>query len=292
MHLFISWSGTKSRALGEYFLEFLPILLPQVKPWLSTHAIGTGTRPIQEIADSLSTANLGITCLTADNQHQPWIQYEAGAIAKLAMVGRAMIVRMDLNSADITGPLTQFQNVSMDEGGLRKLVNDLNQFGDPAIDQANLTRSFTSLWEQEMKGRLAEVAAVSDGAIAPPRRKVEDMLEEVLDLVRKQDSDFAPIAARIRDLHVRAEYGGGVRSLSPLTNDLIAKEVPGLHWIFQEVDAARANLERDIADYGSKQSSQLKEQIDAAFQDRLKIAQEKNALAQRARKKDKRTTRT
>jgi hypothetical protein len=42
MNLFLSWSGTKSLAVAEILKKYLPSMINQVEPWLSSEQIDAG----------------------------------------------------------------------------------------------------------------------------------------------------------------------------------------------------------------------------------------------------------
>ena len=197
MHVFVSWSGTKSHEVAKVFQTYLPSIINEVVPWLSSKDIGTGASWSREIGSNLELSNIGIVCLTAENQHAPWINFEAGAIAKLTTVGKAMVLRIDLESTDVEGPLGQFQSVPLDKDGVWKLVSDINQASgkEPVVSGDTLRRTFDALWpsmEMEFDRIRAQVASP-----AKARRTSESMLEELLELNRMQDSHLDLVSARL-----------------------------------------------------------------------------------------------
>jgi hypothetical protein len=82
MKVFISWAGTKSRVVAEALHGWLPNVVNAVEPFMSEMDIGKGALGVKVIADQLQSSRFGIICLTADNLSRPWINYEAGALAK------------------------------------------------------------------------------------------------------------------------------------------------------------------------------------------------------------------
>src|ERR1035437_4223879 len=82
MDIFISWSGDRSRAIAEAMREWLPKIMPSVKPWMSQTDINKGSRWNPDIAQNLDTAKAGIFCLTRSNLRSESILFEAGAISK------------------------------------------------------------------------------------------------------------------------------------------------------------------------------------------------------------------
>jgi hypothetical protein len=109
MEVFISWSGTKSKALAEILKDWLPAVIQAVKPYYTPDDITKGTHWNTEISKKLESCRIGIICLTSDNFNAPWILFEAGALSKNLDKSRVCPILFDLDPADITGPLVQFQ---------------------------------------------------------------------------------------------------------------------------------------------------------------------------------------
>lgn len=186
MKLFLSWSGPKSHGIAKVLERYLPSLINKVSPWLSSSGIDSGARWSTEIAANLEASNVGIICVTPENRDEPWILFEAGAIAKQTTNGRAVVLRIGLSATDITGPLAQFQSVAIDREGIRKLVMDINKSTEEPISEASLEISFDALWPK-IETELAEIASQSPTQEVKPR-SVEDMLGELLELSRHQDA--------------------------------------------------------------------------------------------------------
>ena len=83
MKVFLSWSGEKSRAVAEALREWLPKVLQEVEPLMSSEDISAGVRWQYLISEALEGSSVGILCVTRENQSAPWLNFEAGAIAKL-----------------------------------------------------------------------------------------------------------------------------------------------------------------------------------------------------------------
>lgn len=110
MKVFISWSGDKSREVGELLNEWLQCVLQAVTPWISTQDIGKGSLWNSEINTQLETVSSGILCLTQENKEKPWILFEAGSLAKGLSENRIYTFLIDLQSQDVIPPLTQFNH--------------------------------------------------------------------------------------------------------------------------------------------------------------------------------------
>ena len=82
MNLFLSWSGPRSKHIAESLRNWIPKVLQAVKPWMSDQDISMGARWSPEITKKLEDSKVGVICLTPENQHNPWLMFEAGALSK------------------------------------------------------------------------------------------------------------------------------------------------------------------------------------------------------------------
>ena len=82
MKVFLSWSGKKSQYVAKSFRDWLPYLLNNSEPWMSELDIQAGTRWNEQIASELEKSKLGILFVTTSNTREPWLLFEAGALAK------------------------------------------------------------------------------------------------------------------------------------------------------------------------------------------------------------------
>jgi TIR domain len=88
MKVFISWSGSKSQDVAVALGDWLPGVINRIEPFVSAKDIYAGSRWESEIASQLDTTNFGIVCVTRENQAAPWLNFEAGALAKAVELSR------------------------------------------------------------------------------------------------------------------------------------------------------------------------------------------------------------
>jgi hypothetical protein len=187
--VFITWSDEPSRSIARALRVWLPKVVQHVEPWVSVIDIKGGHRWNDEVIGALDTSGFGIICLTALNQHQPWLAFEAGALAKRlhGEPGRVVPLYIDLGPADVTGPLEAFQGHQLDEEGMRNLVQDLMELRPNAPDVGQL---FEGMWphlDREVK------AAKQKGTHAKPaRRNQDEMLEELVERMRRLEALRTP----------------------------------------------------------------------------------------------------
>jgi hypothetical protein len=81
-NVFITWSGDRSKWIAEELSGWLRMVVNAAKPFFSTNSIEKGSRGLPELSKALAGAQVGIVCLTLENQNAPWVLYEAGALSK------------------------------------------------------------------------------------------------------------------------------------------------------------------------------------------------------------------
>lgn len=201
MRVFLSWSGARSRLAAEAVRNWLPLVLQNVTAYFTPEDIDKGTRWNSEIRSELSKCDFGIIFLTPENQHSPWILFEAGALSKLESARVAPLL-IDLEPSDVSGPLAQMQLTGSSQEEVLKLLKSINAgLGSLALDVGHIERIFKALWD-ELDQKFTQAKQVKVTNPAQKRRSERDLLEEVLERVRAieldrrkfQDSDNALIS--------------------------------------------------------------------------------------------------
>lgn len=193
MRVFISWSGERSKAVGELLDDWLQCVLQAINPWMSSKDIDRGSFWFSEINDQLKDATIGIICLTQDNKEKPWILFEAGALAKGLSSSRVCTFLVDLSPADIEDPLAQFNHTMPDKEGVWSLVRTLNNaLGEKALKEKVLEKVFETYWPQfneEFNKILSETPQVTKVV----KRKIDDILNELLYVTRSMEKRIRAI---------------------------------------------------------------------------------------------------
>ena len=191
MEVFISWSGDGSHKFAAALKDWLPSVIQSVEPFLSSEDIAKGTRWFSEIGNKLDKLNFGIICLTPTNISEPWILFEAGALSKSIEQASVAPILLGMNTSDLKGPLSQFNATLANKEDILKLVKSINDklglHSEKQLETALLERVFEALWpELEKNINQATKILESDKSKmkAKPKREVEDILEELLDLNR------------------------------------------------------------------------------------------------------------
>jgi len=186
--VFISWSGEPSQSIACALHGWLPLVVQHVEPWMSNEEIESGMRWNDEIAEALDRTDFGIVCVTASNQHKPWLMFEAGALAKRLQIGRVVPLCIDLAPAEVTGPLAAFQGRRLDKSGMGKLVQDIMTAGQKSFPSESLAELFDAMWKKlELKVDETRRRIPSPQT---PQRTAQEMLEELVERVRRLDRGY------------------------------------------------------------------------------------------------------
>lgn len=188
MKVFISWSGPGlSLETATFLRKWLPRVLQFVKPWMSERDIPKGAQGLESIHQALKETPLGIFCMTAANQGAPWLNFEAGRLA--AREGaRLWTLLLDLQPADVTGPLAQYQHTRVGvKDDVLQLLRDINALALEAerVEADVLENAFDKNWP-DFQSEFARLAQSSETSAAPKKRDLEDKIDEILELARAQ----------------------------------------------------------------------------------------------------------
>ena len=186
MKVFISWSGSQSRALAEVLRQWLPAVIQAVQPYYSPDDVTKGARWSEEIAKVLEESRVGLICLTRNNLDAPWIMFEAGALSKKLDKSRVSPILFGVEPTDLTGPLVQFQAAKFDKVDVKRLVRMINaELGDARLATDVLDTVFEMWWPklEEQVETVLEAAVDARGVTVRPQR---ELLEEILLLARSQ----------------------------------------------------------------------------------------------------------
>lgn len=185
MKVFISWSGGKSKKLAKIFKSWIPAVIQAAKPYFSPEDIDKGARWNNEISKELDQSEIGLICLTRENLEAPWIMFEAGALSKSVKKTRVIPMLFGVDTADIKGPLIQFQAAAFSRDEVKKLVKTINSaLGDSALDNSVLDSVFDKWWP-ELDAKVSCVLEEDEQQGEATLRSDRDLLEEVLNLTRK-----------------------------------------------------------------------------------------------------------
>ena len=194
MKVFISWSGTRSKALAVALKEWLPLILQYAKPWVSDKDISAGERWAQAIAGELESSNFGILCITPENLRSEWIMFEAGALSKSMLDAKVIPLLFGLELSDLSGPLSQFQALKVDQNGLMGILKAINAVADVGIkaDDSTIDQLVPALWSKlQEKLDAIPTKQVSEKHMRPQTEILEELVTQVRGLGSRM-RDFDP----------------------------------------------------------------------------------------------------
>lgn len=183
MKVFMSWSGARSKAAAELLFEWTKCVIQASRPWISTRGIGRGAVWFTEINNELRDTTVGIICLTHQNKNNPWILFEAGALAKGLATNKVCTFLVDLATHDIKDPLAQFNHTLPTKEGIMNLTATLNSALEDPLDTATLTAVFDAFWPKFERDFAQLLVDFPQDAVIEARTE-SSMLEEVLEITR------------------------------------------------------------------------------------------------------------
>lgn len=186
MLVFISWSGNRSKYIAEALRTWLKDVIQSIEPWVSSEDIRKGDRWNIKVAKNLEKASFGILCLTRENLSEPWLLFEAGALAKTLVKSSVCPYLIGLKPSDLRGPLVQFQAAIANEAQTKKLVHSINKSqNEGSLTDGQIDRSFKRCWpdfEQTLRSIPGEESEL------PDLRSDRELLEEILNRVRQSSN--------------------------------------------------------------------------------------------------------
>ena len=201
MRVFISWSGVRSQAVAEHIRDWLPNVLQSVEPYFTPSDLEKGGVWASEISRELANSEVGILCVTRDNVTSPWLLFEAGALSKQMEKTYVCPVLFDIKPTDLAGPLAQFQAAKFEHDDFLRLIGVVNErLGERKIAEKTLNNVFEKFWPdlQNEINRLLE--SETDGTTGSSPRDDREILEEILQLVRKPRTNTRISSVAIVDL--------------------------------------------------------------------------------------------
>jgi hypothetical protein len=147
MNVLISWSNDRSERIASALRDWLPMVVPAARPWVSSHDIPKGRRWSQELAAQLKESQFAVLVVLQDNQDSPWLNFEAGAISKWIEVANVAPLLFEMTPSDLRGPIAQFQATVFTRDDMLKLTETLSKAVSGSQDLLALRRSFDFTWD-------------------------------------------------------------------------------------------------------------------------------------------------
>jgi hypothetical protein len=183
MKVFISWSGDLSLKIANCINNWLGNVLQGVDVWFSPN-IDKGSIWFSDIAAELEKTGVGILCLTRDNLDAPWILFEAGALSKGGQKNRVVPLLINLTPRELTGPLAQFNAMSLDRKPMFEFVRSINEKNDGVkLAPQRLIEAFDIWWER-FENQYHRIIEEHRPTQIVKARSTDDVMSEVLENTR------------------------------------------------------------------------------------------------------------
>lgn len=146
MHVFISWHGEKSLAYAERLKELIENCIQSITVFCSSLDIHNGDNWSKVLFEELSSTKYGIVCLTRDNIREPWINFEAGAIAN-KLDNKMTTLLIDLKTSELFPPLSLFQATKLERQNIQNMILAINDTLPNKIEKSRVMDSFDAFYE-------------------------------------------------------------------------------------------------------------------------------------------------
>lgn len=186
MDVLLTWSGSASHDIAEFFRTWILDVLPGIAPWFSAEDIAKGKKWFPELTSQLANSHVSITFITPDNVRSPWVYYEVGFIAAKLEAASVCPYLIGVDGKQIRDtPLGHYQWTEATKDDTWKLVRSINQhLGEKAHDETILKGNFSSHWLR-LK-RQVDKLVESLGEVYDSVTEVEPSIEEQLSSEARQ----------------------------------------------------------------------------------------------------------
>ena len=189
----VSWSGELSCQIAEVLKKWIPCIIQSVDVFFSPEDIEKGDNWDKTISSELSECKYGIICLTSDNTSAPWINFEAGAIAK-SLDSKVTALMVNIKPSDIKGPLSRYQATRFERADFFQLIESINKALDTPLDSKVLENTFNAMWDSLEAEAMDLINKFSQKGDSQNKKghitesEENNPLEEILQLLRKQSA--------------------------------------------------------------------------------------------------------
>ncbi|WP_342781446.1 hypothetical protein [Streptomyces cadmiisoli] len=166
-------------------------------PFTSSQDISKGERGLNKIANQLQECNFGVICVTRENQGASWINFESGALSRELGENSVAPFLLDMQIKELSGPLTQFQATdSSNKEDVWAMIKSINEKCEVTLEQEMLRTTFDRFW-QDLESDLTEIRDNHPQSDVP-ERDTQDILNELVGLVREQNSRISVLENAVR----------------------------------------------------------------------------------------------
>lgn len=144
--VFLSWSKPAARSIADALRTFLTDVVPSSNPWFSKEEIKSGERWVSKLGSGLNDSSFAIICVTVQNLTEPWLHFEAGAVAARIDEPRVIPYLCGVDTLQLPSTLQQFQARQSDRADTLTMVKDIAVAVDEQADTATIERRFERNW--------------------------------------------------------------------------------------------------------------------------------------------------
>lgn len=263
MNIFLSWSGDYSKQIATEFHDWIPFVLQDVDPFMSSEDIDLGMGWNDLINSQLNEAELGIIFVTRENMNSPWLNFESGALSKsFSGTNKVIPIVFDDDKKAVLfnqySPLKQFQSVlSPDRDGIKSLITTLNSEIERQLTKERLDSTFDKFYpDLEKKLSIAKDSYTKDTAVGIE----EDKTVSINDLSDKIDV----IMETIQKTNV--VRSAGIRGVNPRAIEDLLKSYKQIKSIEDELVLLKSNID-DVAGNTYLDLAAVIKNIDNVLQD-------------------------
>ncbi len=148
IHVFVSWSGKKSKRLAKRLHQWLPSIVPSVKVFFSS-AIDPGVQWADRVSRAIEDNHFAILCVARNNLKSQWLNFEAGALWKAKNKVNVCPLLLDLSPNDLKGPLALFQAKKFEKEDFKEICKLLAK--KTSLNSEQLENNFKAVWPQLKK---------------------------------------------------------------------------------------------------------------------------------------------
>lgn len=186
MKVFLSWSGELSHKVALALRDWLPSVIQDVVPYVSSEDIDKGTRWSSDISGELEESKFGILCVTKENLGAPWLCFEAGALSKTIDKAYVSPFLFNIKRSEISGPILQFQSTIFEKDDVFKLISTVYaNSSNNNLNEERLKKTF-DVWWPSLEETLSNIRDETPETSKNESEEIDTsrVLEEILELSR------------------------------------------------------------------------------------------------------------
>lgn len=181
--------------MADALREWIHDVIQSAECFCSTEDIRAGQRWNNEVNTWLGETDFGVLCVTPENMGAPWLNFEAGALAKrIKDDARVVPVTLGFSPSALEEPLKQFNGVPVDRQGILRLMKSIAEIANPGMD---IERAFERWWE-DLASKLADIPDSDEKVAKPEPPDVTEMFTDIMSSVRGLASDVQRMYPRDR----------------------------------------------------------------------------------------------